>query len=149
MLEEFGIGLALVCATTIVQAAFMLGGVRFVEWRMALRGHVWEHLPKAILVSAFTAWMFIGMVLEALIWALFYLIHPAITTLPDLETAFYFSMVTFTSVGYGDVVLTGNWRMLASLQGANGVIVFGWTTALIFYVIQSVYKHTNISETVR
>ncbi len=92
-------------------------------------------------MSAFTAWMFIGMVLEALIWALFYLNQSAITTLPDLETALYFSMVTFTSVGYGDVVLTGNWRMLASLQGANGVILFGWTTALIFYVIQTVYRH--------
>ena len=49
-------------------------------------------------------------------------------------------MVTFTSVGYGDVVLTGNWRMLASLQGANGLILFGWTTALIFYVIQTGYR---------
>jgi hypothetical protein len=133
--------LALVCVTTIVQAAFMIAGVRFAEWRMAWRDHVRKHLPRAVLVSVFTAWMFIGMLLEALIWALFYPYHPAITTLPDLETALYFSMVTFTSVGYGDVVLTGNWRMLASLEGANGVIVFGWTTALIFYVIQTVYKH--------
>jgi len=141
VLKEIAIGLALVCATTIVQAGFMIAGVKFVEWRLAVRGRFRKHLPKAILVSAFTAWMFIGMVLQALIWALLYLSHPAITTLPDLETALYFSMVTFTSVGYGDVVLTGNWRMLASLQGANGVILFGWTTALIFYVIQSVYKH--------
>ncbi|MFZ0467765.1 MAG: ion channel [Thiogranum sp.] len=79
------------------------------------------------------------MLLEALIWALFYLYNPVITTLPDLETALYFSMVTFTSVGYGDLVITGDWRMLASL-GGNGVIIFGWTTALIFYVIQHVYR---------
>ena len=44
------------------------------------------------------------------------------------------------SVGYGDVVLGGDWRILASLQGANGVIVFGWATALIFYVIHEVYR---------
>jgi hypothetical protein len=49
-------------------------------------------------------------------------------------------MVSFTSVGYGDVVLTGDWRMLASLEGANRVIIFGGTTALIFYVIQHVYR---------
>jgi len=60
--------------------------------------------------------------------------------LPDMETAFYFSMVTFTTLGYGDVVLTGQWRALASIQAANGVIVFGWTTALIFYFIQRIYK---------
>lgn len=60
--------------------------------------------------------------------ALFYLYSPLITTLPDLETALHFSMVTFTGVGYGDVVLTGSWRILASIQAANGVIMLGWTT---------------------
>ena len=83
--------------------------------------------------------MFIGVVSEALLWALFYLYSPEITTLPDLETALYFSMVTFTSVGYGDVVITGPWRIPASIDTANGVIIFGWTTALIFYHLQVVY----------
>ena len=69
-----------------------------------------------------------------------YLYDPSITTLPDMETAFYFSMVTFTTLGYGDVVLTGQWRSLASIQAANCVIIFGWTTALIFYFIQRIYK---------
>ncbi|MGB7931134.1 MAG: ion channel [Gammaproteobacteria bacterium] len=48
-------------------------------------------------------------------------------------------MVTFTSVGYGDVLLTGSWRILASKHTANGVIIFGWTTALILYHTQTVY----------
>jgi hypothetical protein len=48
--------------------------------------------------------------------------------------------VTFTTPGYGDVVLSGDWRTLASIQAANGVIIFGWTTALIFYLIQKPYK---------
>ena len=95
---------------------------------------------KAALVSGLTAWMFLAIVIEAGVWALLYLFNPLITTLPDLETAFYFSMVTFTTLGYGDVVLTGNWRILASIQAANGVIVFGWTTALIFVFIQRVYN---------
>jgi hypothetical protein len=73
------------------------------------------------------------------LWALFYLHSLKVTSLPDLETALYFSMVTFTSVGYGDVVLTGPWRIPASLEAADGVIIFGWTTALIFYRIQTVY----------
>jgi hypothetical protein len=84
--------------------------------------------------------MFLAVVLEALIWALLYLFDPLVTALPDLETAFYFSMVTFTTLGYGDVVLAGKWRTLASIQAANGVIIFGWTTALIFYFIQQIYK---------
>jgi hypothetical protein len=86
-----------------------------------------------------TVWMFLAIVLEVGLWALLYLFNPLITALPDIETAFYFSMVTFTTLGYGDVVLTGQWRTLASIQAANGVIIFGWTTALIFYFIQQIY----------
>lgn len=84
--------------------------------------------------------MFLGTVAEVLLWAFFYWFHPAITSLPDLETAAYFSMVTFTAVGYGDVVITGPWRVLAGIEAANGVIIFGWTTALLFYFIQQTYK---------
>jgi len=139
VLETVLVGLLMVCATTLVQATFMVPGIRFVRWRVSRSRRINRHSYEAALVSMFTAWMFVAMVLEALIWALFYRYHPAITELPDLETAFYFSMATFTSVGYGDVVLSGRWQMLASLEGANGVIMFGWTTALIFYVVQDVY----------
>lgn len=140
MLAKISLGLILVLVTTLIQAVFMIAGVKFVHWWVTWRDVVKSHTPKAILVSVFTAWMFIAMIVEALLWALLYLYHPAITTLPDLENALYFSVVTFTSVGYGDVVLTGDWRMLAALEGVNGVIMFGWTTALIFYVIQYVYR---------
>jgi len=96
-------------------------------------------MVKAVLLSVLTVWMFLAIVLEVGLWALLYLFNPLITALPDIETAFYFSMVTFTTLGYGDVVLTGQWRTLASIQAANGVIIFGWTTALIFYFIQQIY----------
>ena len=87
-----------------------------------------------------TIWLFLAIVIEAGLGAMLYLLNQLITALPDLETAFYFSMVTFTTLGFGDVVLIGQWRTLASIQAANGVIIFGWTTALIFYFIQHVYK---------
>lgn len=140
MLAQLAVGLLLICVTTIVQAGFMFASIRFVQWRLAKRDSVRTHFPKVLLVSAFTALMFVGVVLQAFIWALFYLYQPSITTLPNLETALYFSLVTFTSLGYGDVVLTESWRLLAALEGATGVIVLGWTTALIFYTIQIVYQ---------
>lgn len=48
----------------------------------------------------------------------------------------YFSMVTFTTLGYGDITLGGDWRLLASFEAANGIIMFGWTTALIVAYLQ-------------
>jgi hypothetical protein len=140
VLNEIVVGLAMVVLTTIIHAMFMVSGMEAAKWRLSHFGRARRELMKAALVSALTAWMFLAIVIEAWIWALVYLYNPLITTLPDLETAFYFSMVTFTTLGYGDVVLTGNWRTLASIQAANGVIVFGWTTALIFVFIQRVYN---------
>jgi hypothetical protein len=140
MMNEIAVGLGMMVLTTIIHAAFMVSGMEAANWRLSHFGRARRELMKAVLVSALTAWMFLAIVIEAWIWALVYLQIPLITTLPDLQTAFYFSMVTFTTLGYGDVVLTGNWRTLASIQAANGMIVFGWTTALIFVFIQRVYN---------
>ena len=139
MLKEIAVGLGMVVLTTIVHALFMMSGNRLAEWRLDHYGRVENRFFKAIMVSGLTAWQFVAVIVEGSIWALLYLYNPLITALPDFETAIYFSMVTFTTLGYGDVVLTGSWRMLASLQAANGVIIFGWTTALIFYYIQLIY----------
>ena len=123
-LEIIGTGLLMMFLSTVIHALFMIGGNHALEWRLTRFGPARHHFDKAFLVSLLTIWMY----------------NPLITTLPDLETAFYFSMVTFTTLGYGDVVLSGEWRTLASIQAANGVIIFGWTTALIFYFIQRIYK---------
>jgi hypothetical protein len=133
-------GMGMMVVTIIIHALFMVGGVKVARWRRSRFGDVGKEMVKVVLLSALTVWMFLAIVLEAGLWALLYLFNPLITALPDLETAFYFSMVTFTTLGFGDVVLTGQWRTLASIQAANGVIIFGWTTALIFYFIQHIYK---------
>ncbi len=133
-------GLGMMVLTIIIHALFMVAGVKAARWRRSRFGDVGKEMVRAVLLSVLTVWMFLAIILEAGLWALLYLFNPLITALPDLETAFYFSMVTFTTLGFGDVVLTGQWRILASIQAANGVIIFGWTTALIFYFIQHIYK---------
>jgi len=133
-------GLGMMVLTIIIHALFMVAGTKVAKWRRSRFGFVKKEMERAVILSALTVWMFLAIVLEAGLWALLYLFNPLISTLPDLETAFYFSMVTFTTLGFGDVVLTGQWRTLASIQAANGVIIFGWTTALIFYFIQHIYK---------
>ena len=142
--EEIATGLSMMVLTVILHAVFMVGGVRAAEWRRSRFGPFKNQLAKAILLSILTVWMFLAIVLKALLWVCLYLINPRITTLPDLVTAFYFSMVTFTTLGYGDVVLSGSWRVLASIQAANGMIIFGWTTALIFYFIQQIYRKEGV-----
>jgi hypothetical protein len=63
-------------------------------------------------------------------------VYLAIGAISDLETALYFSTVTFTTLGYGDLTLDASWRLLSALQAANGTIMFGWTTAIVMAAIQ-------------
>ena len=90
-------------------------------------------LQRALLVAGLVASMFLVSVLDAVIWAYVYL---RVGAIEQIETALYFSMVTFTTLGYGDVTLPPDWRLLASFEAANGIMMFGWTTALIAAVIQ-------------
>jgi hypothetical protein len=138
MFERIGIALLMMFLSTIIHALFMIGGSHALEWRLARLGYPRGQFGKAVLVWILTIWMFFAIVIEAWLWAMVYLYSPELTELPDPQTAFYFSMVTFTTLGYGDLVLSGDWRTLASIQAANGVIIFGWTTALIFYFIQKI-----------
>lgn len=75
--------------------------------------------------------------LEAAIWALFFLVSEV---LPDFETAFYYSLTSYTTLGYGDVVLPREWRLLGPTEGAFGILMFGWSTGIIVAVITRIYQ---------
>jgi voltage-gated potassium channel Kch len=90
-------------------------------------------LQRTLIVAGLVVCMFLVSVLDAVMWAHAYL---RVGAIEHLETALYFSMVTFTTLGYGDVTLPPDWRLLASFEAANGIIMFGWTTALVAAVIQ-------------
>ncbi|MGI9570612.1 MAG: potassium channel family protein, partial [Desulfobulbia bacterium] len=78
---------------------------------------------------------------EAGIWAITF---TKLEALPDFLTAFYFSTVTYTTLGYGDIVLDDKWRLLASFEAANGVIMFGWTTALVIVAIHQISQSLKL-----
>jgi hypothetical protein len=75
----------------------------------------------------------LGIVVQIGIWALLY---RALGAFEDLETATYFSGVTFTTLGYGDVLLKGRMRLLTPLEAANGVMMFGVTMAVFMAAVQ-------------
>ncbi|GGG08679.1 ion transporter [Rhizobium wenxiniae] len=68
---------------------------------------------------------------EIVIWAVAY---RALGALESMEEAVYFSAVTFATIGYGDVTLSGGWRIGSAIEGVNGILLFGWTTAFLFKV---------------
>jgi hypothetical protein len=81
-----------------------------------------------------TAILFIVLSLMALhvveIW-LYAGLYLAAGAVADFETALYFSTASFTTVGYGDVVLAPGWRLVGAIESANGLLLFGWSTAFL------------------
>jgi len=81
---------------------------------------------------------------EIVVWGLFYLWWGC---LPDAETAFYFSGVTYASIGYGDLVLATPWRVLAPVEGLTGILMCGLSAGLFFTVVNRIYQSRQVNTT--
>lgn len=92
---------------------------------------------KAVILTIVTLSVSLVLIAEIWVWGLFYLI---IDVVPDWETALYFSTTTFTTVGYGDIYLDKDWRLLSSIESLNGFLLFGWSAAFIYEIVSQVYK---------
>jgi hypothetical protein len=77
--------------------------------------------------------------LQIIVWAAFYQLDGCF---PDFETSFYFSATSYSTVGYGDVILPRDWRVLGSVEGVTGVLMFGWSTGVLFTIAQ--HTHAQI-----
>ena len=89
------------------------------------------HRALAVLIGA--KLVVLALLGYILMWALLF---TGLGLLPNLETSFYFSGITFTSVGYGDVMLPTCWRLLSVGLAVNGLLMAGWSTALLVYIVQ-------------
>jgi voltage-gated potassium channel Kch len=117
-------GLATVALASRLRHGHTLGG----------DGPFWRDFLGVVFVVSV---VFVVTVLEAAWWAANYTWLGAIAA---FDEAMYFSMVTYTTLGYGDITLQEGWRLLSGFQAANGVIIAGWSTALVIAVVQRVYN---------
>ena len=126
----------LVFATTFVHAGCTAASL---GWLRGARKQHWVRrntVTRALVLSALVMLMGLAAYAESALWAAFYFWVGAI---PTFAEALYFSLVTYTTLGYGDVTLGGEWRLLGAFEAANGIIMFGWTTALITAVAQRLF----------
>jgi hypothetical protein len=57
-----------------------------------------------------------------------------------MPSAFYFSAVTYTTTGYGDVVLPADWRLLGGVEALTGILMCGWSTGFFFAIVDRIYQ---------
>lgn len=143
MLDDIALGSLLVILTTFVHAGSMVLAFNWLEVGSRRPGALGSPIRRVILVASLVLIMFFAGLVESGIWALTYV---AVGAFSGFEEALYFSTVTFTTLGYGDIVIHSSWRLLAGIEAANGTIMFGWTTALIVTAAHQLYFHRQIGE---
>ena len=131
MIGNLALATLMVGLTVIIHFAGLLG----LMWVLRARGHRFRAHESAVGQGAVIVFVVLGLVaiLTIEIW-LYGMVYFSLGALPDFESALYFSTTSFTTIGYGDVVLEKNWRLFGAVEGANGLLLFGWSTAFLIAV---------------
>lgn len=137
MIFQLLLGSVIVVLTILIEAIFIIAGVQ------ALRklSHWLERshrLQKAVVcLAAVTTWLMAAHTIAVWIWAAVFI---ELGAFDALEPAVYFSVVTFTTLGFGDVILGQEWRLLGGIAAANGLLVFAMSAAFLVEFISRMLK---------
>lgn len=104
-----------------------------------------RQLAAARLFVGLTGWIVILHVAEITAWAMTYALMGA---MPDVTSALYFSAVTYTTTGYGDLVLPFRWRLVGAVEALTGILMCGWSTGFFFAVVSRLLE-TDVTPAVR
>ena len=128
MLISLFVGSCVIAGCVFIQIL----GVIELSNRVSQLSRLWSniriHYKKMWLMVATVLGIFLIHAFQIWIWALTYW---AVKALPDFQMSLYFSTVTFSTLGYGDIILSQNWRILGALEGIAGFIHIGWSTAYL------------------
>jgi len=121
----------------MIHALVTLGAVglaRAAGLRHTLRPR--SHL-MAVMVAA-AAVLMLAHTLEVFVWVLAYALFGAA---PDGSNLLYFAFVNYTTLGYGDITPVPAWRLIGPMTAMNGILLFGWSTAVLFEVLRKTLEH--------
>jgi hypothetical protein len=125
--------------SVLLVLSVMTAGISFwvLEWRL-LRLRPWltrpPHRPKLMIVLCATAlWVLVQMTVAVWLWALTF---SGLGIFTSLEEAVYFALVSFTTLGFGDILLPVDWRLLGGMAALNGLLNMGLVTAAMIEVLR-------------
>jgi ion channel len=131
MLVQLLVGSAVSAVNIILHAAVTMIAIRIA--RASSHRNTVHPLPYLAGVMIATSLVLMAAhTLEVFVWSVAYAI---VNAAPDDANLVYFAFVNYTTLGYGDVTPLAKWRLLGPMTAMNGVLMFGWSTALIFEVL--------------
>ena len=132
ILIPLAVGASAVLCTIFIHVLALGATVNFVrhEKRLGRAGAgLWIDLAIVLLAISFA---FVAHLIEIALWAVLFVICGEFQ---EFGIAYYHSAVNYTTLGYGDVIMTPSWKLLGPLEAADGALMFGVSTAMIFAVI--------------
>ena len=135
MLEQVLVGLSMMAVCVVIHASGIVAALR---WRYPnvvpkFRALLWHFIRLA-------GWMILLHLGEIVVWGLLFFWRGAMN---DLASALYFSAVTYTTTGYGDVVLPAASRLLGAIEALTGILMCGWSTGFFFALVSGVFEKTH------
>lgn len=129
MLSNLFLAWMLMAACVVIHASGVTSALRWSRGRASGPPRFW---PRMRLFVRLAAWIIAFHLIEILVWASAYWWTGAIA---DLPAAVYFSAVTYTTTGYGDVVLPVEWRLVGGVEALTGILMCGWSTGFFFAIV--------------
>ena len=129
MLLKLILGLSLMASCVVIHAT----GITLALARL---GHAFDSTrtfwSTTLMCIRLAGWMVGCHLIEIVLWGLLYAHYSA---MPDSQSAFYFSAVTYTTTGYGDLVLPSDWRLVGGVEALTGILMCGWSTGFFFAIV--------------
>jgi NADH:ubiquinone oxidoreductase subunit 6 (subunit J) len=135
MITKLLIASILMALCVTVHAIGVTGAFRWIQRSSTLADQ--RFWPATWLLIKIAGWIILLHLIEISLWALLYAWQQA---MPDLHSAFYFSAVTYTTTGYGDLVLPQSWRLVGGIEALTGILMCGWSTGFFFAVVNRMYR---------
>ena len=135
MFQNLALGTTVISSTVLIHTVGLILLTRtmgFVYGYLRLHSHTFG---KTISMVTTVLGLFFVHTVEIWLWAL---VYATLGAFASFEEALYFSTATFSTVGYGDTVLRPDWRLLGALEGVNGFLLIGWSTA---YLVAASTRH--------
>lgn len=139
MVIQLLLGCATVFVTMSIQIAAVVYMLQYLFRVLSDRGN--NHYSKGkttYVISMIMTMLFVGHMVQVAIWAVLFM---SLGEFSDFLTAFYHSMVNFASLGYGDIVMSEDWRLLGAIEASNGVLMFGLSAGAMLSIMSYLLSH--------
>lgn len=141
MLIPLIMGCSIVFVTMGIQIAVVINLIHYLQKMIANPESRFGYKGRTTYaISSVMTLLFIGHVFQVAVWAFVFV---QIDEFSDYTTAFYHSMVNFASLGYGDIVMSEQWRLLGAIEASAGVLMFGLSAGVMLSIMSFLLAHDS------